>query len=181
MIDSTRTLAAALCLAAGQVQAAPEDGDWQVALIDAAGTAHEVAALTVSDGRYEIAMNDAVFADYFLSMRPFKCLEGPEKLWCHVPYPYAIARDLGSGLTDLEYDLLFVWKRTGDYGIDLWNGVYYRIEEDGDRLVGRMHEIDLDALGVPPPEGEMRPIGPADLTEAEPGSHWLPNVVITRN
>ena len=39
------------------------------------------------DGRYSLTLDEESFSDHFLSMRPFKCLEGPNKHWCHVPYP----------------------------------------------------------------------------------------------
>lgn len=129
-------------------------------------------------GSYDIEMDKAPFADHFLSMRPFKCLEGPKKHWCHVPYPYEIARDVSSDLTDLEYDFLFVWKDANDYGINMWNGVYYRIEEQGDQLVGKLHEMDMDVLSAPPNPGELRPLSAKHLHESDPESHWLPRLVI---
>lgn len=129
-------------------------------------------------GKYHLSMNDAAFTDHFLSMRPFKCLEGPRKHWCHVPYPYEIARDVSQDLTDLEYDFLFVWKGATEYGINMWNGVYYRLEEQGGQITGVLYEMDMDGLAVPPPAGEMRPIRTGDLHEADPDSHWLPRLVI---
>lgn len=138
----------------------------------------EVATLSGPAAGYTVTLNDAVFSDHFLSMRPFRCIEGADKTWCHVPYPYEIRRDLSVDLIDLEYDFLFVWKGRTDYGIDMWNGVYYRLEPDGDALVGRMHEMDMDMLAVPPDAGELRPIRDVDLEPAEPDSHWLPVMVV---
>lgn len=144
------------------------------------GTRIHVASLTVAaDGRYAIALEDAPFTDHFLSMRPFRCIAGPERHLCHVPYPYEIARDLSDGTTDLEYDLLFVWKDATDYGIDMWNGLYHRLSEAPDgRLVGTLHEMDMGLLAVPPAPGERRPIRPADLEPADPDGHWLPRLVV---
>jgi len=128
---------------------------------------------------YAIEWNDDQFADHFLSMRPFKCLEGPEKLWCRVPYPYAIVRTVSeSDLTDLEYDLMFVWKNEGEYGINLWNGVYYRLAIDGAKLVGVMNDIDMNVLASPPEDGNLRPIADSDLEEADADSHWLPRLTV---
>lgn len=133
-----------------------------------------------SDGaNYKIIWSDSAFTDHFLSMRPFKCVEGSKNHWCHVPYPYQIRRHVSAGdLTDLEYDLLFLWKGAGEYGINMWNGVYYRMHIDGDRLIGELHEMDMDTLSAPPPEGELRPVQEKDLHESDPESHWLPVVVI---
>lgn len=129
--------------------------------------------------QYSIEWNDAVFTDHFLSMRPFKCLEGAEKLWCRVAYPYAIARRAHYGdLTDLEYDLMFVWKNEGEYGIDLWNGVYYDIAPSGDILVGTMNDFDMNIIASPPEDGNLRPIEIGDLEEADADSHWLPRLTI---
>ena len=147
-------------------------------LQDQTGLRIEIGVLTGTERTFSVVMNDDAFTDQFLSMRPFKCLEGPEKMWCHVPYPYENKRDLTSDMTDLEYDLLFVWKGRGAYGIDMWNGVYYRIQAQGDGLHGVMHDVNLDVLAVPPDAGDLRPIGPADLTAADPDSNWLPHLVI---
>ncbi len=151
----------------------------QVFLEGADGARTQIATLTLEgDGGYKIAMNDSAFTDHFLSMRPFKCLEGPNKHWCHVPYPYEIRRDLSADLTDLEYDLLFVWKGSTEYGINMWNGVYYKLAQEGDRITGVLHEIDMGGLAVPPDAGELRPIAPGDLHESDADSHWLPKLVI---
>ena len=150
--------------------------------MDGDGQEWAIATVTFSperDGTYQFALNDEVFTDHFLSMRPFKCLESPEKHWCYVPYPYEITRKVSTeDLTDLEYDLLFVWKGATEYGINLWNGVYYKLTVDGDRLVGQIYEMDMDRLGVPPDAGDLRPIEEKHLEEGDPDSHWLPTVVI---
>ena len=139
----------------------------------------EVATLDVAgDGTYTVNMSETSFTDHFLSMRPFKCLEGPVKNWCHVPYPYEIRRDLSDDITDLEYDFLFVWKGATDYGINMWNGVYYRIEADGAGMKGILHEMDMDVLSAPPAPGELRPLAPKDIHESDADSHWLPRLIV---
>lgn len=151
----------------------------RVFLEDMQGTRIEVATVSLApEGPYEVTMAEAPFTDHFLSMRPFKCLEGPEKHWCHVPYPYEILRDVSADLTDLEYDFLFVWKGATEYGINMWNGVYYQIEEAEGQLVGTLHEMDMDALSAPPDAGELRPLKAKDLHPSDPESHWLPRLVI---
>lgn len=111
-------------------------------------------------------------------MRPFRCLEGADKHWCHVPYPYEIKRDVSADLTDLEYDFLFVWKGATEYGINMWNGVYYKLTEANGKVIGILHEMDMDSLSAPPPPGELRPVQPKDLHESDPESHWLPRLII---
>lgn len=150
-----------------------------VFLEDIDGARINIATLNLAaDGSYALSMNDSAFSDFFLSMRPFKCLAGAGKHWCHVPYPYDIARDVSSDLTDLEYDFLFVWKDANEYGINMWNGVYYKLEDTGAGLEGRLHEMDMDVLSAPPAAGELRPLSAKHLHESDPESHWLPKLVI---
>lgn len=150
-----------------------------VFLETAAGERIEIAALNLTDdGTYSIAMKTDAFSDHFLSMRPFKCLDGSEKTWCHVPYPYDIKRDISSDLTDLEYDLLFLWKRSNEYGIDMWNGVYYVLSETDGGFMGQLHEMDMNILSVPPDAGNLRPVRDVDLTLGDVDSHWLPRLVV---
>lgn len=158
-------------------------GEWdgmQVHLETQDGNQINIATLSGAPLQYSVSMNETAFSDHFLSMRPFKCVDGPEKTWCHVPYPYDIKRSATADLVDLEYDFLFVWKGKTEYGIDMWNGVYYKLQPDGDGYVGRMHEMDMDILAVPPDAGELRPVRDVHLEEADPDSHWLPVLRITR-
>ena len=157
----------------------PIAGEKTVLLHPAEGDPIAVAEVTFAgDGGYKVVWDDSKFGDFFLSMRPFKCLEGTEKLWCRVGYPYEIKRSVSADLTDLEYDLLFVWKNASDYGINMWNGVYYRLSEDGERITGVLHEMDMDVLAAPPDDGSLRPITEDDLDEGDPDSHWLPKLTI---
>ena len=143
------------------------------------GSRVNVATVQIeSDGGYTVTMAEMPFADHFLSMRPFRCLEGPGKHWCHVPYPYDIARNVSADLTDLEYDFLFVWKEATEYGINMWNGVYYKLADEGGKFVGTLHEMDMDVLSAPPDAGDFRPLQAKHLHESDPDSHWLPRMVI---
>ncbi|MGH1413424.1 MAG: hypothetical protein ACRBB0_08020 [Pelagimonas sp.] len=164
-------------IAAGPA-AALEDGQHGVWLVDQSGTRLHIATIDLRDGAYELAMEDAAFGDQFLSMRPFKCVEGPEMIWCHVPYPYEIKREISDDLTDLEYDFLFLWKKAGSYGIDMWNGIYYELQDQGSALVGDIHELDMNVLSVPPEAGNLRPLLSKHLEPGDPDSHWLPKLVI---
>ena len=173
----------ALVLSAADASALSLDGEKTISLVDQKGDHHTVASVVFTPegngSTYDIEWRDDAFADHFLSMRPFKCLEGTDKHWCRVPYPYEIRRMVSDDdLTDLEYDLLFVWKGATEYGINLWNGVYYKLENQDGRLSGTLFEMDMDKLGVPPETGNLRPIREVDLEEGYPESHWLPRLVI---
>jgi hypothetical protein len=127
----------------------------------------------------KVELADERFSDQFLSMRPFKCLEGDSEWYCYLPYPYENPRTITpDDLTDLEYDLLFIRKTPTEYGINPWNGVYYKLRWEDEAIVGDLHEVDMDILAAPPDDGVLRPIGEADLTPGEPDQHWLPRVTI---
>ena len=173
----------ALTVTSTAAVAAPLEGNRAVMLHPTSGDSIKVADVTFDPSgdtaTYKIEWNDDAFSDYFLSMRPFKCVPGPEKLWCRVPYPYDIVRTVSEDdLTDLEYDLMFVWKNEGEYGINLWNGVYYDLAVDGDTLVGVMQDIDMNVLASPPEDGNLRPVTPGDLEEADVDSAWLPRLTL---
>lgn len=128
--------------------------------------------------KISVRMNHALFKDHFLSMRPFKCLEGP-KFYCHLPYPYAWKSEITeTDLADLEYALLFVQKQPNEYGINLFNGVYYKLTLEGGRMTGALHEVDMDTLASPPEASNLRPITDDLLTPAAVQGQWLPNIVI---
>nr|MBV6628448.1 hypothetical protein [Oceanococcus sp. HetDA_MAG_MS8] len=157
----------------GGAQADPSLRQYQLSLVAADGARTVVAQLFVDDQQqYQLQWDASQFSDHFLSMRPFKCLAAVDQtLWCRVPYPYAKQSNLAIDLVDLEYDLLFVWKRRGEYGINLRNGLYFQLQASGAGWDGVLHQVDLEALGVPPEPGVMRPIGGSDLDEAE-GFAW---------
>jgi hypothetical protein len=154
-----------------------------IQLRDTAGESISIGQLHLSGGpesyTYQVAWDETLFNDHFLSMRPFKCLEGPKYWLCHLPYGYPIQRQISKAdLTDLEYDLLFIRKLPSEFGIDAWNGVYYRLNWQEDGLQGELHEVDLNLLAIPPAEGDFRPIGAMDLTPGDPQTHWLPEMLI---
>ncbi|MDO8346763.1 MAG: hypothetical protein Q7S85_02590 [Rugosibacter sp.] len=154
-----------------------------VSLEDSSGRHVRIGTLTmtpVAGGwSYRLDMNRSHFEERFLSMRPFICLEGPVYSLCHLSYPYPLERRITkTDLVDLEYDLLFIQKRTAEYGIDAHKGVYYRLTWNNDRIEGRVYETDLDKLAVPPEAGVKRPIAAQDLYEADAGRHAWPKIVI---
>ena len=157
-----------------------DDSARTIRLHPAEGDAIALGTLSTGpDGTFSIDWEDNLFADHFLSMRPFKCLEGPEKLWCRAPYPYDNPRRIeGDDTTDLEYDLIVVWKGAGEYGIDMWNGVHYVLSETDEGFEGVLHEVNLDLLASPPESAGDILIRDVDLEEGDQDSHWLPRLTI---
>jgi len=133
-----------------------------------------------SDGyHYKFHLDDEKFEDEFLSMRPFKCMKNEKIMLCHLAYSYPNNKFISSGkLTDLEYDLLFLHKKSADYGIDAWNGLYYLLKESQNGVEGTLQEVDLNILAAPPEEGDLRPITADMLHPADPLHHWFPKLTI---
>lgn len=132
-----------------------------------------------SELNYRLTMNEQQFGDYFLSMRPFKCMTDKVDMLCHLAYPYPLKRQITEhSLLPLEYDFLFIRRKPADYGINPWNGLYYRLQKKGDEYVGIAHEVDLDILAVPPPEDDPFPIKSSDLHETDTQQLWLPRLLI---
>lgn len=128
---------------------------------------------------YSITFDDRPFEDQFLSMRPFKCLMGRVQVVCYVEYPYKNPKYIDQeSLTSLEYDLLFLHKSPTEYGINLWNGNYYTLSIEGDSIVGKLSEVDMNILSAPPEDGSERPITHDDLFEADLENQRFPELII---
>jgi hypothetical protein len=160
------------------------DGQKTITLIGHEGERLDIGKATFSkDGdaaAFEIALDSPAFTDEFLSMRPFPCVTGAKETWCHLAYPYDLKKRIrAEDLTDLEYALLFLFKAPTGYGIDPWNGLYFRmaITDDG-VLIGALHDVNLDPLGIPPEDRAARLIAPSDLTLSDPASHRFSRIEI---
>ncbi|MCG2579190.1 hypothetical protein LZ012_19545 [Dechloromonas sp. XY25] len=129
--------------------------------------------------RFEIKLDHHVFTDYFLSMKEFKCIDGPTEIQCHVPYPYANPRTVSAtDLRWLEHELLFLFKAQKEFGAKLWNGLYYSLQLTDGGLVGTPEAVDLTLIGAPPADLTTPPYGPADRSEIAPETRWFPRLLI---
>lgn len=153
-------------------------------LIDQNGDELEVgsAEFSSSDGDaygIHVDMDSPLFEDQFLSMRPFNCLTESAEWFCYLPYPYDLKKTVtADDLTELEYQLLFIWKSPKDFGIDAWNGIYYRLtpNEDGS-ISGKLLQGDLNVLASPP-EPFSHPIDLYEFIEEGAKSRLYPSLVI---
>lgn len=127
---------------------------------------------------YTIAIDHAGFTDYFLSMKEMKCIEGPE-LWCHLPYPYQQPRTVSAtDLSWLAHDLLFMYKKKGEFGANFWNGIYYQMKITDGHISGQAQAVDLNQLAAPPDDLTVPPFGEFERTDIEPEPRFLPFVEI---
>ena len=119
-------------------------------------------------------MEHAVWRDYFLSMREFKCLPAEVEVTCYVPYPYAqpgtIAPD---DLGWLEHSLLFLYKQPRDFGAKLWNGMIFKLTRTGEGFVGKPQAVDLNNISAPPADLNAVPYGQFDRDDFAPGARWV--------
>ncbi|MGB0694341.1 MAG: hypothetical protein ACPGOY_01745 [Rhodospirillaceae bacterium] len=156
-----------------------------IQLITTGGEAFPIGSLTApfdgSAGPYTLTIDHHQgFQDYFLSMKEMKCLEGPE-LWCHLPYPYPSGKTLsGSDLRWLEHDLIFLFKTPGEYGANLWNGIYYKMALDPETgvITGEARAVDLNLLASPHDDLSQPALGEYDLEDFDASARWLPKLEI---
>ena len=129
---------------------------------------------------FEVKLDAPQFQEEFLSMRPFPCIAGEKETWCHLAYPYEIKKRITAGdLTDLEYALLFLFKPPAGYGIDTWNGLYFKLAlADDGAISGPVNDVDFGPLGVPPEDRSARVIQPADLTPSDPATHRFARIEV---
>lgn len=176
---------ATLTLLAGSATAADLSGTRKVVLANDAGERVVVGQLELAaqgDGRYRFALKmDDKLEEYFLAMRPFRCLTGPQQRLCHFPVERE-APLIGPGdLVPLEYALMFMRTAPKSLHVNPFNGVYYRMRMTSTGITGELHELDMDPFITPdavPVERRQRPVRDRDLSPGDPSSHWLPRLIV---
>jgi hypothetical protein len=141
----------------------------------------QVSFTPQADGRiaFKLAMDPARFTDHFLSMKEFKCLDAGGELLCHVPYPYPQPGSVTAGdLAWLEHALLFLFKKPGEFGAKLWNGLYFKFERTPQGLVGRPQAIDLNLISAPPDKPGVPPYRPALRDDVPDGARAIERLLI---
>ncbi len=128
---------------------------------------------------FSLHLDYGKFKDFFLSMKEFKCLEGPEEVQCHVPYPYPNPATVSQNdLTWLEHSLLFLYKLPRDFGANLWNGLYYKMILTDQGILGTPQAIDLNLISAPPDHPLIPPYAPMDRNDIPAGSRWITSLTI---
>lgn len=139
----------------------------------------EFSATETDATGFQVELDSEKFVDQFLSMRPFRCLTDPAEWFCHLPYPYELNNTItATDLTELEYQLLFIWKSSSSFGIDAWNGVYYSLAwQDDGSLLGTLLQGDLNILAHPP-EPLSHPIDLDEFIAEDARSRLYPSLII---
>jgi hypothetical protein len=150
-------------------------------LSNADGEKHRVGTIVFTPAEsgktlFKITMDESL-GEYFLAMRPFRCLTGPVQRLCHFPVEREAALISPEDLVPLEYALLFIRTAPKSLHIDPFNGIYYRMSWTESGIVGQLNDVVMDAFIAPdivPVERRQRPIRHSDLSPGDPRSHWLP-------
>lgn len=158
-------------------------GRKQIALETKDGKTVEIGTVTFApkDGKtgFTLDIDTGKFKTFFLSMRDFKCLEGPE-LECFVPYPYKTpATVTKDDLAWLAHSLLFFYKSLTSYGAPLGNGLYYDLKTTDRGIEGLPEAIDLNAIASPPEDPTAPPYDAASRDKIEDGARWISKLTIT--
>lgn len=154
----------------------------KVYLVSSAGELTQIAIVEFIPNdkniAYKVSMIDHPFENQFLLMRPFRCVMGSKQVMCHVPYPYDkkgfITND---DLSDLSYDLLFLHKSPTEYGINMWNGIFYKLKITGQQINGTVFEVDMNILASPPDDLD-KPFADDEIFEADVSNYVYPRVLI---
>lgn len=171
-------------LLATSASAQPLQGSKTVRLHARDGTAVVLGQVQFSpqaDGRsaFQLTLDHAVFKDFFLSMKEFKCVEAPTEVFCHVPYPYPQPGIVAPGdLAWLEHSLLFMFKMPSEFGAKLWNGVYYQLKPTATGLEGLPQAVDLNRISAPPDKPGVPPFRRALRDDIPAGARWFQRLTI---
>jgi hypothetical protein len=127
---------------------------------------------------YTVSIIDKPFENQFLSMRPFQCMMGKKQVMCHVPYPYEKSGFITrSDIAGLSYDILFLHKNPAEYGINLWNGIFYKLELKEASIEGTLYEVDMNTIASPP-ETKGLPFTEDLVFEADLDNYVYPRILI---
>lgn len=164
------------------VQSSPLQGNKKVYLVNTDGELTHIANVKFDQDKgkiqYLVSMVDEPFENQFLSMRPFQCVMGKKQVMCHVPYPYEKKGYIVDGnLSGLSYDLLFLHKNPSEYGINMWNGIYYQLTQVGSEIEGSIFEVDMNILASPP-EDLDHPFAIDEIFEADLTNYIYPRILI---
>lgn len=139
----------------------------------------EFQPLAGGGAQFEIKLDRSQLQDHFLSMHGFKCVDGPDEIFCHVPYPYPHpATVTASDLRWLEHSLLFLYKTPNEFGAKLWNGVYFQMQIGAHGIVGTPQSVDLNEISAPPDHPETPPYSPDRRTDIAPDTRWITQLTI---
>jgi hypothetical protein len=135
------------------------------------------------DGKtqFKIELDSEKFGEYFLAMRPFKCVTGARQHMCHFPLTRVGDTFSADDLLPLEYALMFMHKKPAMVSLNSRDGLYYQLTRTAKGFSGRIADVDMEPVIVPdsvPVAQRARPIRKTDLHVSDPSAYWLPFISI---
>ena len=182
VLGSLTLLACASCCASAQTPALL--GDKQIHAHFRDGSSQVIGQVSFKSGErgataFQIEWDHSKFQDYFLSMREFKCLRGPDEIACLVPYPHAQPHSVTAhDVSWLEHNLMFMYKLPSEFGAKLWNGMYFQLAQEGSSLRGKPMSIDLNQIAAPPDTPGKPPFDASQRSDMDAAPRWLQGLVL---
>ncbi len=185
-ISLKNTLFLALTLGSTALFAQSLSGKKTITLSDGASERIIIGAAIftpVADGKtqFKIELDVEKFGEYFLAMRPFKCVTGARQHMCHFPLTRVGDTFSADDLLPLEYALMFMHKKPAMVSLNSRDGLYYQLTRTANGFTGRIADVDMEPVIVPdsvPVAQRNRPIRKADLHVSDPSAYWLPFILI---
>ena len=127
---------------------------------------------------FTIDLDHKKFTVFFLSMRNFDCIEGPD-VECYVPYPYDNPMTASpKNLNWLADNLLFLFKTKTEHAATMENGIRFDLKMTDRGITGTPQAINLDDIASPPKDPAAAPYGPAERDDYPEGSRWVDRLTI---
>lgn len=166
------------------------DGKKSIVLSNPAGEQIRIATieftpLNSESKSFKVTLAEDRMQEYFLAMRPFKCVSGPSQQYCLFPVSNEPAVISKTDFTTLEYQLMFMKTKPNALHVNPFNGLYYSLSlaENGE-ITGVQKELDMDPFITPdavPAAKRLRPVDGKDLSAVDPRSSWMPKMTIRRD
>jgi hypothetical protein len=142
----------------------------------------EFTPLNSESKAFKVTLAEDRMQEYFLAMRPFKCVSGTTQQYCLFPVSNEPAVISKTDLTTLEYQLMFMKTKPNALHVNPFNGLYYSLSlENNGEIRGVQKDLDMDPFITPdavPADKKLRPVNGKDLVAADPRSSWMPEMVI---
>lgn len=142
----------------------------------------EFTPLNAESKAFKVTLAEDKMQEYFLAMRPFKCVSGATQQYCLFPVSNEPAIISKTDFTTLEYQLMFMKTKPNALHVNPFNGLYYSLSlENNGEIRGIQKDLDMDPFITPdavPANKKMRPVNGKDLLAADPRSSWMPEMLI---
>lgn len=161
----------------------PLEGTKNIVLSNPTGEHQVIGKITFQNAgnnmtSFKIEIGDNL-KEYFLAMRPFRCLTGEKQQLCWFPVYNEPSLVSQNDLVPLEQALMFFHTKPHALNINPFDGMYYKMRWTEKGISGKLREVDMTPfvapLIIPHP---ARPLHEEDFYDPPPGTNWLPELSI---